>query len=201
MKMLMVDEGSSQSKNFRETLSECGHFNDVLHMQHERNVLDVVDNLDEISVVIISERQQRSYSNLKTMISFFTRLMPTAIMFYIAYDDIEDVSNAIRLDASFDNNSLETVLLAELTKAGKITATVQSPIVIVTNSPPNALSRLSPRHKQVLHHMAEGLSNKEIASRLGIAEGTVKSHSSIIMKALGVENRTQAALIYQKEGA
>jgi DNA-binding NarL/FixJ family response regulator len=53
---------------------------------------------------------------------------------------------------------------------------------------------LSPRETEVLSLLVEGLSNKDIASRLGLAEATVKTHLTHILDKLGVEDRTQAAL-------
>ncbi|HEX3731063.1 MAG TPA: response regulator transcription factor [Opitutaceae bacterium] len=53
---------------------------------------------------------------------------------------------------------------------------------------------LSPREKDVLRCLAEGLSNKEIGRRLEISEGTVKNHMSQVLGKLQVLDRTQAAL-------
>ena len=53
---------------------------------------------------------------------------------------------------------------------------------------------LSAREHEVLDLVAEGLSNKLIARRLGIAERTVKAHLTRIYEQLGVSDRTQAAL-------
>ncbi len=53
---------------------------------------------------------------------------------------------------------------------------------------------LTGRQQEVLDLMSEGLSNKLIADRLGIAEKTIKIHVSAIFKALGVTNRTQAVM-------
>lgn len=54
--------------------------------------------------------------------------------------------------------------------------------------------QLSPRELQVLNLVGEGLANKQIARRLGIAERTVKAHLTNVFQALGVTDRTQAAL-------
>jgi DNA-binding NarL/FixJ family response regulator len=53
---------------------------------------------------------------------------------------------------------------------------------------------LSDREAEILDYVATGLRNKEIASKLGIAEKTVKNHVSNILKALQVNSRTEAAM-------
>lgn len=55
--------------------------------------------------------------------------------------------------------------------------------------------RLTPQQRKVLALVAQGLSNKQIAHALSIAEGTVKLHVNAILKAMGVSNRTAAALL------
>jgi len=57
-----------------------------------------------------------------------------------------------------------------------------------------AIGTLSAREGQVLHSLAQGLSNKEIASALGLSVGTVKTHLRHIFRKLGVSDRTSAAL-------
>jgi len=57
-----------------------------------------------------------------------------------------------------------------------------------------ASTTLTPRQQQVLKLICRGLSNRDIASRLNLTEGTVKLHNTGIFKSLGVKNRTEAAL-------
>jgi two-component system, NarL family, response regulator len=59
---------------------------------------------------------------------------------------------------------------------------------------------LSPREIEVLALIAEGKSNKEIASLLFISEGTVKTHVLSIHEKLGVRDRTEAAVVAIKRG-
>jgi len=59
----------------------------------------------------------------------------------------------------------------------------------------DGLASLTPRQKEVLALIAQGASNKEMADRLGIAEGTIRIHVAAILKGLKLRNRTQAALV------
>lgn len=54
---------------------------------------------------------------------------------------------------------------------------------------------LSTREKQVLALIAEGLSNRQIGERMDLAEKTVKNYVSALLNKLGLERRTQAAIL------
>ncbi|MFN3243542.1 MAG: response regulator [Planctomycetota bacterium] len=57
-----------------------------------------------------------------------------------------------------------------------------------------AAPALTPRESDVLRLMAAGLTNREIADGLGLAEGTVKNHVSVILGKLAADDRTRAVL-------
>jgi NarL family two-component system response regulator LiaR len=63
-----------------------------------------------------------------------------------------------------------------------------------------ARAGITSREHDVLRLMVEGLANKQIAQRLGIGEKTVKTHVSRVLAKLGVEDRTQAAVLAIREG-
>jgi DNA-binding NarL/FixJ family response regulator len=64
-----------------------------------------------------------------------------------------------------------------------------------TAAPDWAELPLTPRQKHVLHLLTQGLSNKLIARELGVSVDTVKDHVAAVLKALGVNSRTQAVVI------
>ena len=59
----------------------------------------------------------------------------------------------------------------------------------------SAVSRLSPRERDILREIARGASNKEIARTLSIAETTVKIHVQHILRKLNLTSRVQAAVL------
>jgi DNA-binding NarL/FixJ family response regulator len=57
-----------------------------------------------------------------------------------------------------------------------------------------SIEDLTPREREVLALVGEGLANKQISRRLGIKEKTVKAHLSSVFQRIGVSDRTSAAL-------
>ena len=61
-------------------------------------------------------------------------------------------------------------------------------------------AQLTPREREVLVLVRQGLANKQIARRLGISERTVKAHLTSVFQRLDVSDRTQAALWAERHG-
>jgi len=60
---------------------------------------------------------------------------------------------------------------------------------------PNELSSLTEQERRILLHIAEGLTNREIGAKMFLAEKTVKNYVSSLLGKLGLERRTQAAVL------
>ena len=89
-----------------------------------------------------------------------------------------------------DNDLLRN--LEETTKAGETHATVAQ------NTEKDR--ELTPRQLEVLQCLAEGMSNKQIAYKLNLSEGTVKIHVTLLMRSLKVNNRLAAVREATKQG-
>lgn len=72
---------------------------------------------------------------------------------------------------------------------------VAQSLVETTNLPPVPGLDLTEREREVLTLMVEGLSNTQIAGRLGVSSSTIKSHVSNILSKFGVASRTEAVAL------
>jgi DNA-binding NarL/FixJ family response regulator len=70
-----------------------------------------------------------------------------------------------------------------------------SGVVAAARSDDPRLARLTPRERDVLTHLATGLSNAEIGEVLGITAGTVKAHVNALLAKIGARDRVQATIV------
>jgi len=116
----------------------------------------------------------------------FDCLRSGAVGYLLKDAPAEKLFEAIRAAArgeSFLQTSVTTRVLAEFTRLSD-----------QTSNPPTLIEPLSDRERDILRLITTGSSNREIAERLFIAEGTVKNHVTNILGKLDVRDRTQAAL-------
>jgi DNA-binding NarL/FixJ family response regulator len=94
--------------------------------------------------------------------------------------------------------------LCHTIKAATTGLFVTSPEVVLFLTNPvksgSILNNLTQREVEVLKFLAGGKANKEIAYALGLSEGTVKTHISIILSKIGMQSRTQAAIYANENG-
>ena len=131
-----------------------------------------------------------------------------AVLALTTFDDDGNLFGALRAGASgylLKDVSLETLVAAihaadrgESFLQSTVTGRVVSAIArLMESGPPLAealVISLSPREREILSLLSRGASNKEIADRVCLAEGTVKNHVTNILAKLDVRDRTQAAL-------
>lgn len=125
------------------------------------------------------------------------------VLILTVHDDPEYVEEALRAGAT--GYLLKSVSREELTRAiraaaagsGYLQAEITKPVLerFARGSTPIAAVHLSPREREVARLLADGLSNKQIARRLGISEATVKGYLSQMFEKLGATDRAHAVAL------
>ncbi|MBT2229215.1 response regulator transcription factor [Nonomuraea sp. NEAU-A123] len=134
---------------------------------------------------------------------------PPKVLILTTFDLDEYVFNALRLGAggfllkdtpperliaAIHTVASGDVLLAPIATKRLIEAFVAPPREAVV-SPPPVLDRLTSRETEVLGLVGHALSNREIAERLSVSEGTVKTHLNRLMAKLGLTSRAQVVVL------
>jgi DNA-binding NarL/FixJ family response regulator len=79
-----------------------------------------------------------------------------------------------------------------------VTTRVLERMRTATSGEPDELASLTDQERKILALIAEGLTNRQIAERMFLAEKTVKNYVSSVLAKLGLERRTQAAVLASK---
>jgi len=191
------------------------------------NVLADTDNGDDALVlvrqhrpdVVIMDVNLPGMNGQQVTREIVTEKIPTRVVLLTAYDDVEQTIHSMRSGAAaycakhvkpeslvgivrqvaigkfvigtevFDRVGLERWL--ELKTEGAVRP---------YSDPGEPFHPLSKREMEVLSYLTKGMSNKEIANLLGISHQTVKNHVTSILRKLGVEDRTQAAVFALRRG-
>ena len=119
------------------------------------------------------------------------------VLVLTSYADAERIVGA--LDAGAVGYLLKDAEPDDILDGIRAVARGESPIhpraareLLVTRRPSADVPDLTPREREVLALVREGLANKQIARRLGITERTVKAHLTSIFATIGVGDRTSA---------
>ena len=105
----------------------------------------------------------------------------------VAARELISIVRAVQAGEGYVTPSLAATLLHEMAAGQRPAMPVAGP-----------LDELTKREREILEHIAEGLSNKEIGQSLHVSEKTVKHYVTSVLQKLHVRNRVEAAMIVQK---
>ena len=131
------------------------------------------------------------------------------VLFLTTFSDDEYIVESLKIGAKGyilkqDFDDIVPALEAVMSGANVFGSEVTSRIPELMNSRTNTGFNfekydISEREQEIIILVAEGLSNKEISSKLYLSEGTVRNYLSAILEKLGLRDRTQLAVFYYKE--
>lgn len=202
--VLLVDDHSMIREGIKQLLEldgdikvvgEAGNGETCLRMisslQPDVVLLDI--NMPEMNGLEVLEKLREKGSKQKVLIltihnevEYLMKAIEIGVSGYL----LKDSESSILKKAIYAVNSGESYIDAKMTPLLK----EQNYLKEVQREARAKEKLLSTREIEVLCALAEGLYNKEIASKLQISEKTVKNHVSNIFKKIGVSDRTQAAV-------
>ncbi|MDJ0752123.1 MAG: response regulator transcription factor [Ardenticatenaceae bacterium] len=122
-------------------------------------------------------------------------LQAGAVGYVLKNIPIEDLTEAVRM-AHRGLFQLDTTAAAKIVEQLKPTGTSSEPDPAAVQQ----IAGLTDREREVMNLVAEGANNREIAEKLVISEGTVKTHISRILNQLNLRDRTQLAIFVVRHG-
>ncbi|MGW3286624.1 response regulator [Streptomyces sp. NPDC001002] len=142
-------------------------------------ILAALDEPPRIVVVTTFENDSYVYDALRA----------GAAGFLLKRADADALVQAVRLVARSDNLLFPSALRTLAAEHARAYVT-----------PPEWVARLTGRESEVLRHLAEGLTNAEIAGRMEVGPATVKSHVASVLAKTGTRDRTQAVIAAYEAG-
>ena len=165
-----------------------------LTKQHEPNLILLYDQLDDQDSFDLAKQLKESNPDLKIVMlgvqentTYMARAASAGVHDYL----FEGSTGRQILDTTRDTASDKPP--SPSSSYGKILASMR-------DRSSNPAVDLTPRELQVLRHVGYGLSNDEIARSMEISVETVKEHVQNILRKMGVQDRTQAAVWAVKQG-
>ena len=184
----MVREGLVKLLESREDFTVIGQASDgeeavsmVLDRQPDVVLMDI--NMPRLSGIDATRRIGREGSEAKILVLSMheSRTYVEAVLRAGAAGYI--VKNSAAADLV---QAIEAVCSGASYLSPAITQQVVDAIARPGDASPNGVAMLTDREREVLHHIAEGLSSKEIAKHLGVSLKTVDSHRSNLMEKLDI---------------
>lgn len=207
IKILIVDDQSLFREALKTLLNASSEFEIVGDASNGEEALRMV--LQHSPDVVLMDLRMPIMDGVDATRRILQMNKPTKVIVLTTFDDDENVFEALRAGAvGYLLKDVSSEKLYEAIKAANqgeyfllpsITAKVVSEFSRISKPAPRHQDAflpdpLSPREIEIIRLVATGASNKEIAEKLVISEGTVKNHLSSILSKLSVRDRMQAVL-------
>jgi DNA-binding NarL/FixJ family response regulator len=194
IRVMVVDDHAMVREGLSSVLGADGDIEVVASAADGRQLIALVATHDP--AVVVMDLSMPVMDGVEATAVIRKRHPATRVLVLTSFSDRERVSRA--LEAGATGYQLKDAEPADLRAAVRAVAAGHAPLdprvagALLPARP--ASGPLSTREREVVRLVARGLANKQIATRLGITERTVKAHLGSIFRQLGVADRTSAAL-------
>lgn len=199
-KLLLVDDhpmlrrGLSDLLNLEIDVSVIGQAN------HGGEALDFLAQHD-VNLIVL-DHNMPIMNGIETLKAVREREIDVKVLLFTVSDNLKDVQDALELGADgylLKDMEPEEIIgnIRQILRGELVISPALAPILAAAMRKPNqseATLDLTDRELQVLHMIKDGMSNKMIGNKLGIAESTVKVHVKHILAKIGLRTRVEAAV-------
>ena len=203
IRILLVDDHPLMRRGMRDLLAMEDDLQPVGEAGTGEEALRLVDELDPD--LILLDLNMPGMDGLETLQRLREAKVDARIILFTVSDDQSHVLEALRQGADgYLLKDMDPEQLVEQVRAaanGKLALPPELTLILAqairerpSNASQNANASLTKREKDVLRLIAKGLSNKMIARKLGITEGTVKVHVKNLLHSLRLRSRVEAAI-------
>jgi len=215
--VMLVDDHPVFRQGLRRVLESEDDLEVIAEVDDGREALRVAKQA--VPDVMLLDINLPGMSGMQVARALKDTLLDIHIIMLTAYHDEQQVFHAIQAGASAyfpkdvsPRRLIEAIRLVHqgsyvvedrVLEKPEVGAWLMEQFEQIDNDSGDALSLLmplSPREMEILQHIAQGKSNKEIAYELGISRQTVKNHMTSILRKLAVNDRTQAAIYALRRG-
>jgi DNA-binding NarL/FixJ family response regulator len=209
IRLILIDDQNLIRRGLRALLSTDPELEIIGEGENGRDAIDLVATLQP-DIVLMDVRMPIMDGVVATG-KICTQFPQIKVLVLTTFDDTEYVSQALQAGAS--GYLLKDTPFEELTQAIRLVykgytqiGPGLAPKILTQPSPPNILpisdawEQLTPREAEIIRLIAQGASNREIATALFIAEKTVKNRITNILSQLDLRDRTQLAIVAIQKG-
>lgn len=204
IRILLVDDHAVVREGLRTLLEQQQGMTIIGETGSGMDALQFLSH--KVADVVILDMKMPGMPAVETISEIRQRFPTSHVLVFTSYAEDSQVRDA--LDAGATGYLLKDTLRDDLVRAvyevsaGRawLHPQAQRQMLDWMRKPPSLIDGLTARERSVLALLAEGMSNKMIARRLSLTEGTVKGYVSQVLDKLRVADRTQAALLAHKEG-
>ena len=204
MKVLIIDDDRLVSSALRTILEADPDIEVVGVGSSGREALELYEGL--LPDVLLMDIRMGGMTGLEAAEELLKKDKERKILFLTTFSDDEYIVKALQIGAkgyilkqNFESivPAVKTVYVGQRVYGNEIIDKI--PSLMGDGSKPSIKNlSLSEKELEILSHVANGLSNKEIADALFLGEGTVRNYISIILEKLHLRDRTQLAIFYYK---
>ena len=199
IRVMLVDDHQIMIEGLAALLDASGDIEVVGQACDGATALALFDDVrPDVSIVDLRMRPMNGVELTEEM----RRRVPDArVILLTTYDTDEEIFQGFRAGiATYLLKDIDSSRLLDAIRGVHIGKRMIQPEIAVKLAEHVASDALTPRQEEVLHLLAEGKSNLEIAESIFISEGTVKAHVRAILRKLGARDRTQAIMVAMKRG-